>query len=305
MKYTFFEPEKVIKTPEFKYILTFLSATGRTQIGWHYAIDLAWIYSQIRNWPTGYKILDAGGGRGPTQFLLAELGFNVTNLDLALSEPAASIQKRYRIQFKTADSKRDAAYGDHLSKNYAKQNVLRKLRRAVSGSRFYQYATTNHYHRVHERWRVDNGIVNEVGKLVWMRANLCKIPEISSNSFDAVVSLSALEHIPIELLPQAWAEITRICKPEAKFAITTSATEQQATWYHKPSQGNCFSEDDLKRLFGAYPDETNLPANGMIGKYQACTYLKDNLADFYRKSAENGMPHGKWEPRYFPVGLVH
>ena len=136
-----------------------------------------------------------------------------------------------------------------------------------------------------------------------MRANLCNVPEIASNSFDAVVSLSALEHIPVDLLPQACAEITRICKPDVKVAITTSATEQEATWFHHPSQGNCFSKYDLKALFGARPDEINLPANKMIEKYRSCTYLKDNLAGFYSKSGDNGMPWGKWDPKYFPVGL--
>ena len=86
-------------------------------------------------------------------------------------------------------------------------------------------------------------------------------------------------------------------------AITTSATEQETTWFHHPSKGNCFSEYDLETVFGAHPARSSLPANEMIGKYRSCTYLKDNLAGFYRDSGENGMPWGKWDPVYFPVGL--
>lgn len=303
MRYIFLEPDNILKTPDFDFVATFLRDTGRTRIGWHYVIDLAWIYSQTKNWPTSYRILDAGGGHGPTQFLLAELGFNVSNLDLILSEPAARIQKRYRMTFETAASYQDTNYVDHLTSNTMKPRMLKKLRSIANNSNLYQYASAQKYRKVHDRWRVDNGTASKVGSLAWMRANLCNVPEIGSNTYDAVVSLSALEHIPVNLLPQAWAEITRICKPDMKVAITTSATEQETSWFHHPSQGNCFSESDLDSIFGACPNVSNLSANEMLGKYRACTYLKDNLADFYRESGENGMPWGKWEPVYFPVGL--
>lgn len=303
MRYIFLDPDKILKTPDFDFVATFLRDTGRTQVGWHYVIDLAWIYSQAKNWPTSYRILDTGGGRGPTQFLLAELGFSVNNLDLVLSEPAPRIQKRYRMTFETAASYQDTTYVDHLTRNSMKQRMLKKLRSVANNSSLYQYASAQKYRKVHDRWRTDNGIASEVGSLAWMRANLCNVPEIVSNTYDAVVSLSALEHIPVDLLPQAWAEITRICKPDVKVAITTSATEQETSWFHHPSQGNCFSESDLETIFDARPDVSNMSANDMLGKYRSCTYLKDSLADFYNESGENGMPWGKWDPVYFPVGL--
>jgi hypothetical protein len=31
--------------------------------------------------------------------------------------------------------------------------------------------------------------------------------------------------------------------------------------------------------------------------------LRDNLASFYGRSGENGMPWGVWDPRYQPVGV--
>ncbi|MFC1797252.1 methyltransferase domain-containing protein [Pseudomonadota bacterium] len=303
MRYIFIDPDKILETPDFDFVATFLRDTGRTQVGWHYFIDLAWIYSQVRNWPSSYRILDAGGGHGPTQFLLAELGFNVTNLDLVLREPAPRVQKRYRMTIETSGSYQETTYVDHLTRNSKKRHVLRKLREVIYYSSLYQDLSSKKYRKVHDQWRKDSGIASEVGRLAWMRANLCDVPEIAASSFDAVVSLSALEHIPAALLPQAWAEITRICKPDVKVAITTSATEQATTWFHQPSQGNCFSENDLETIFGARPARSNLPANEMIGHYQSCAYLKDNLAGFYSKSGDNGMPWGKWDPVYFPVGL--
>lgn len=290
-------------TPDFEFVTSFLKSTGRTQIGWHYFIDLAWIYSRAKDWPTSYHILDAGGGSGPTQFLLAELGFDVTNLDLVLSEPAPRIQKSYRVRYKSSNSYQKTTYVDHLAENSSKNRILKKLRRVVYDSSIHQYWSALNYRKIHDRWRKVNGIVADIGNLVWMRANLCDVPEIASNSFDAVVSLSAIEHIPLDSLPRAWAEINRICKPDAKIAITTSATEQTTTWFHHPSQGYCFSETDLQLIFGAQPSQTDLKASEMIDKYRSCRFLKDNLAGFYRKSGANGMPWGKWHPVYFPVGL--
>jgi ubiquinone/menaquinone biosynthesis C-methylase UbiE len=305
LRYQFLNPGEILESPDFELVRGFLTATGRTQIGWHYFIDLAWIYSQIKSWPKGYRILDAGGGRGPIQFLLAELGYNVTNLDLLLSEPAQWIKTRYRVTLETAKSYQETAYVDHLVKYSVSNSVVRMLRKAVSNSSVYKYATARKFSNAHDQWRDENGVVDEIGRLYWMKANLSRVPEIASNTFDAVVSVSAIEHIPLDSLPQAWAEIGRICKPNAKVAITTSATEQETTWFHYPSQGLCFSEFDLQSILGAHPCRGNLPASEMVEKYRACTFLKNNLAAFYSRSGENGMPWGKWDPAYFPVGVFH
>ena len=34
-----------------------------------------------------------------------------------------------------------------------------------------------------------------------------------------------------------------------------------------------------------------------------CAELRDNLASFYYKSPDNGMPWGIWNPKYQPVGV--
>ena len=35
-----------------------------------------------------------------------------------------------------------------------------------------------------------------------------------------------------------------------------------------------------------------------------CRELRGKLADFYYQSGKNGMPWGKWDPQYQPVGVV-
>lgn len=302
MQYKFLDPEEIVDTSDFKFIWSFLNETRRTQIGWHYIIDLTWIYSQVKNWPTTYQVLDAGGGGGATQFLLTELGFNVTNLDLFLGEPSYYLQRRYRMKFVKTESYQESEYVVHLA-NQRQPDVFRYLKEWVAESRLYQYMSMQMYQWRHEQWRKSNLIFNEVGHLDWVRANLCYIPEVPSGSFDAVVSLSALEHIPIDLMAEGWSEIGRICKRNAKVAITTSGTEKKRTWFHESSKGNCFSEHDLQVLFNAKASNDCLPANKMIRKYQVCEFLKTNIADFYKKSGQNGMPYGRWGPKYFPVAL--
>jgi hypothetical protein len=41
----------------------------------------------------------------------------------------------------------------------------------------------------------------------------------------------------------------------------------------------------------------------ILDRYRQCSYFKDNLSEFYKKSGNYGMPWGKWEPKYVPVGL--
>ncbi len=303
MKCQFLDPIGILDGDDFNFVTTFLKKTGREQVGWHYVVDLVWIYSKAKNWPRNFRVLDAGGGNGPTQFLLAEMGFTVTNIDLVLRKPKARIRDRYQMSFETVASYQDTPYVEHLESVYIKQRLLRGLRRAVNEFTLYQYFSIKKYCRIHDEWRRSIGATSPLGRLDWKRANLCDVPEISSSIFDAVVSLSSLEHIPIELLPKAWAEIMRMCRSDAKMAITTSATEKIDTWFHSPSKGYCFSEADLLAIFGALPGQGSSSGGAILEKYQKCSFLEKNLANFYHKSGENGMPWGKWEPKYFPVGL--
>jgi hypothetical protein len=73
LTYYLIDPDEQINSDDFKFIESFLKATGRTQLGWHYITDITWIYSQVKNLPRNFTILDAGGGAGPVQFLLAEM----------------------------------------------------------------------------------------------------------------------------------------------------------------------------------------------------------------------------------------
>src|SRR5688572_13843475 len=97
LSYRFLDPDDVLAGASFAFVRDFLARTGRTQIGWHYIVDLAWIHTVVSRWPRPARILDAGGGRGPAQFLLAELGFDVVNIDLVHAPPAPGELERYAM----------------------------------------------------------------------------------------------------------------------------------------------------------------------------------------------------------------
>ncbi|MDJ0688876.1 MAG: class I SAM-dependent methyltransferase [Xenococcaceae cyanobacterium MO_188.B32] len=301
--YEFIDPEKQINSESFEFVESFLKATGRTQIGWHYITDITWIYSKVKQWPRSFKILDAGGGRGPVQFLLAEMGFHVTNIDMVLFEPPIAYCRRYQTSLKTLPSFEPTAYKEFLYTAGGYNSFNGKLKKFIKKTPFYKSWSSQKYATPHDRWRSSVNLSNiPLGSIQWRIGNLCKMPEIPSGYFDAVVSLSAWEHIPNEFLDAALAEIRRVLKPNARWAVTTSGTEQSSTWWHEPSQSNCFSVIDLEKYFGAKSLDSQKPEE-ILDKYRQCSYLKDNLAEFYKRSGQYGMPWGIWEPKYIPVGL--
>ena len=305
LTYEFIDPDRQISSEDFKFVESFLEATGRTQLGWHYITDITWIYSHVKEWPRNYKILDAGGGLGPVQFLLAEMGFSVVNIDLALVKPPQVYMDRYKITHEVLLSFSPTSYIDILKdmSSYTIRAKLKKLLKSALLYQFWQQWKYSSYNQNHDQWRYSAGITNvPIGTIEWKTGNLCYMPEISSESFDAVVSLSAWEHIPYGILDQAVSEIRRVLKPGAKWAVTTSATEKSETWWHEPSQSNCFSVADLETIFLAHSFQNQTP-EAILDAYRNCNYLKDNLADFYKKSGKYGMPWGKWNPTYIPVGL--
>lgn len=302
MQFEYLDPEKLIGSKDFLEVESFLKLTGRTQIGWHYIVDLTWIYAQAKHWPVGLRVLDAGGGSGPTQFLLAEMGMDVVNIDLVHQAPPIYYAKRYGLEVNRLDSYVETDYVAHLHGIAKKRLGLDWLRQFIAKNTFVHQLRYYRYKSRHDHWRRITGFSGHaVGQLTWLSGNLCHMPEMPTKSFDAVVSLSALEHIPMAVLPDALKEIDRLLKPGAYRAITTSATEK-STWFHEPSKGLCFAQDDLEKLFDVELVGASEPAV-ILEKYRNASYLRDHLADFYKKSGDNGMPWGVWNPSYVPIGI--
>ncbi len=131
--------------------------------------------------------------------------------------------------------------------------------------------------------------------------NLVDIPD---NSLDAVVAISALEHNQPEELTLVVNELLRILKPGAPLLATLTAGSPQ-DWWHAPSSGWCYTDTSLRRFF-QLPIDT--PSNyarfdDLLTDLANCNELRDGLARFYFKTGDNGMPWGRWEPQYPPVGV--
>ncbi|MDZ4849269.1 MAG: class I SAM-dependent methyltransferase [Pirellulaceae bacterium] len=307
LTFEFIDPEAQIQSSDFAFVESFLHDAQRRQIGWHYITDMVWIYSQAKNWPKSYKVLDAGGGTGPVQFMLAEMGFHVTNVDMALIEPAVPFRDRYKITRRSLPSFRPTSYKDFLDQTYpissGSNRVLRRMKDFTKSTSLYRLLRSKIYARRHDRWRAQYVTASQpIGSIQWLVGNLCNMPELETAEFDAVVSMSAWEHIPLDALDAALVEIRRVLKPNAKWAVTTSGTEQSQTWWHEPSKSYAFSNDDFTTRFAAQPASSQ-DAETILERYRKCRYLQDHLSAFYKKSGDNGMPWGIWDPKYIPVGL--
>ena len=151
LQYEFIDPDIQVNSIDFRFIESFLKMTDRTQIGWHYITDITWIYSHIKDWLHDFKILDVGGGGGPVQFLLAELGFDVTNVDLSLTEPNVSFKKRYRITYNTLPSFKSTSYEDFLKENRNISFGQRAVKDMIKKSWFYELWSAKRYEKKHKQ----------------------------------------------------------------------------------------------------------------------------------------------------------
>jgi len=300
--YQYLEPDRIIGSRSFKTTESFLKAMRYTQVGWHYRVDLAWILWCLQKLPIGAKILDAGGGRGPLQFLLAELGYEVSNIDLFHKEPPQWMRSRYNITVEALPSFSRTSYADHIEHFGYRSKVVSTLEplRNFPPIVLAKWATMK---IALSSWRKAQNLQQRpIGRVFWYRGNLAAIPEIGDNSFDALVSLSSLEHITLDILPSAVSELKRVVKQDGAWAVTTSATDKARGWWHTPSQGYCFSTSELRTIFEAMPAAKQRPA-AILSLYRQNDYLKNNLSKFYFKSGNNGMPWGRWDPQYIPVGI--
>ena len=302
IKYTYLDPDEITRSPEFLLVEDFLARTRRTQIGWHYIIDLTWIYGRVRDLAPGQKILDAGGGVGPLQYLLAELGHRVVNVDLHHPELPKALVKRYRITSDRLQSFTPTSYSAHI-KSVGNRTLQQRVKRVVArAARLDELKARAHLRRL-DAWRREAGAYRHgVGSIWRLQGNLARMPEIQDGEFDVIVSLSSLEHISWDELALAAAELRRVAKADAKWALTTSGTDRPKTWYHEPSRGWCFDDEALDHVFFAQHDGAASPES-VLESYRSSAYLRDHMADFYKLSGDNGMPWGRWDPTYVPVGI--
>lgn len=292
-------PTLVEKYPEKVQKIDHLCGCLWKEIGWHYILDLTWILENVERLklPEGATIIDAGAGKGILQFLLADLGYNVLSVDFspynipflpALAFPIG------RIEGKNVEHD----YIKHIREVGSFRSKLSRLRIKILRNRFAPFSLLAMSASKLFGWR-------KPGRIQFYQTDMKCMDQVKANSIDAVVSLSALEHMDMDDIPDAVKELERVLKPGAPMIITTSAARDK-DWFHQPSKGWCFSESTMKKIFEIFPVES-YDVSGydkLMEQFQRSQELKRRLSSLYFASGNNGMPWGKWDPKYLPVGII-
>lgn len=263
-----------------------LARSLRLEFGWHYLLDLAWIIRHLGP-PAGKRIMDAGAGTGVMQWYLAEQGADVLSVDRA---SRADLPLRFRRKYHAQGLRQ----GDLLPTSQVFKQKMRapgKLRVKIA-SQGRDLASFTQLSR-------------SAGRVTIYNQDLKNLTELSVGSLDAVVAVSALEHNSPQDLERVVEELLRVLRPGGVLLATLGASQDQ-DWFHSPSQGWCYSDASLRRCFKLTGDA---PSNydrypELFTSLVNCAELRDGLASFYYRSGDNGMPWGKWDPQYQPVGVM-
>lgn len=262
-----------------------LARSLRLEFGWHYLLDLVWILRHL-GLPAGRRIMDAGAGTGVMQWYLAEQGAEVLSVDRdSRADLPLRFRRRFRVQglrpqdlLPTRQVFREKMFGPG------------KLRVKIA-SQARDLAGLTH-------------VGKTVGRVIIYNQDLKSLTDIPDNSLDAIVAISALEHNALRDLELVVEELLRVLKPGGILLATLGAAQDQ-DWLHQPSKGWCYSEASLRRCFQLSADtSSNYDCyGGLFAALTDCAELRQGLASFYYRSGDNGMPWGRWDPQYQPVGV--
>ncbi len=259
----------------------------KLEFGWHYLLDISWILSQIERIDE-QKIMDAGAGTGVIQWYLADKGATVISVD---RESRENLAPKFRRRFNIvglrpqdlASNQGSSGFGDVTLKTQA-ADWADQVRFAIS--------------------RKSSSKSETRGVVIIYNQDLRNLTDIADESIDYVVAVSSLEHNSPQDLEAVVTELLRVLKPGGSILASLGAAKN-GDWFHEPSRGWCYSEQTLRRVFDFSPE---VPSN--FSQYDQLfddllrnRELKDNLASFYFNSGDNGMPWGKWNPEYQPIGI--
>jgi ubiquinone/menaquinone biosynthesis C-methylase UbiE len=166
---------------------------------------------------------------------------------------------------------------------------IKSLARGVAG----YIAGTNRSH-------LKNGTVS------FLNCDLRNLAEIKDNSVDIVVSVSSLEHNEhISTVKAIVQELERILMPGGRMLITLPAAHKQ-DWFFVPAYSWCFTDNTIRDIFNFSRDVSSNYSHyeHHFDNIKRSKDLKKNLSWRYFFTRKSGMPLGKWEPKYIPVGII-
>jgi 2-polyprenyl-3-methyl-5-hydroxy-6-metoxy-1,4-benzoquinol methylase len=266
-----------------------LASSLQLEFGWHYLLDLCWIIANLGDIP-GKRILDAGAGTGVLQWYLADHSATVISVDrMNRANLALKYRKRFQVKGFRNNNQSDLApiwlaLPENLRTIPGVSQKLAYLSREIVCC--FKPKTAR-------------------GQILMYSQDLSNLEGIADDSIDAIVSLSALEHNEPKHLEVVVRELMRVIKPGGILLATLGAARDK-DWFHQPSHGWCYSESTLRWVFalpGEVPSNYHLYDTLFNSLYDSAE-LRENLAKFYSRSGDNGMPWGIWEPHYQSVGIL-
>ena len=265
-----------------------LAASLGIALGWHYLLDLSWIISQLNMIPA-MRVVDAGAGIGLMQWYLAGKGAEVISVDRAN-------RVNLPLKFQAKSQVRGLRIQDLCSK---RETITYNLSQAPSLLRKGSGLLRDGF------WAVASDLTSKSsGRVVVYHQDLRNLAEIPDASIEAVIAVSSLEHNPPDELEEVVNELMRVIKPGGVMLATLGASPAK-DWFHQPSQGWCYTAETLRLKFNLPPTvHSNYDKyDQLFDRLVTCQELRDHLAEFYFLSGDNGMPWGKWDPQYQPVGV--
>ncbi|MCE9647502.1 MAG: class I SAM-dependent methyltransferase [Chloroflexi bacterium] len=235
--------------------------------------------------------MDAGAGIGFVQWYLAKQGAQIISIDRSdRTSIPFHLVNQFNVQGYTP-SDRPLSLPELINPFNNRAGIFSRVKALVRG--------------VIGKIRYKEGARAE-GSVKLFRKDLATLNEIPDGSVDLVVSISALEHNKnIEDVKAIIEELLRILKPGGKMLITLPASDK-SDWFHEPAYSWCFTEATLKYIFQL---SGNTPSNydqyeSIFVQVKNSNELRNHLSWRYFVSPRSGMPYGKWDPKYLPVGVV-
>lgn len=257
--------------------------------GWHYLLDWLWILREIDE-IQGKKILDAGAGLGFLQWYLAQNGADLISVDRSNRRALPfHLKRKFQVEgFRLQDA--PLTFGEYMNPFNAKADILVKVKGFLRGL---------------VGWFQTFLLPQSKGKVFLYQQDLRFLTDIPSNSIDMIVSISALEHNHPDVLKDVILELERILKPGGKMLVTISAARDK-DWFFEPAQGWCYTEQTLKILFRLSDQASSNfdKYDFLMEKLRNSSEMRKFMTWYYYYSPRSGMPWGRWNPRYQPVGVM-
>jgi len=260
--------------------------------GWHYPLDWTWVVQKMGD-VSGKTILDAGAGIGLMQWYLAKLGADVISVDRSERRciPFHLLQKFHVKGYRLEDAPLSLEELINPGTRRASATLLdrfKALARGIVGS------------------IRSMGEPDSAGSVQILQQDLRRISEIADNSVDIVVSISALEHnASIQNVREIIRELERTLIPGGMMLVTLPASRDQ-DWFFQQAYSWCFTEKTLRILF-EFSESTasNFQKyDDLFEELRNSRTLRKNLSWRYFFRSNTGMPDGKWDPKYLPVGII-